>query len=251
MTRSLKGRVAVVTGAGSGIGRAIALRLAEDDAVIGVWDLNGEGAAETARQIVDAGGKAIAVTVDCSDAAAIKTAASETRAKLGGGIAILVNNAGIANFIPYMEIEEDQWDRMIRINLKGPHLCIREVIPDMLAAKWGRIINITSSSVQSGSFAQVHYVASKGGLVGITKALALEYAASGITVNMVPPGFIDTPMLRASPVDIEAFTATLPMKRVGKPEDIAAACAYLASEEASYITGQTISTNGGRYMGSH
>jgi 2-hydroxycyclohexanecarboxyl-CoA dehydrogenase len=124
-------------------------------------------------------------------------------------------------------------------------------MPDMLEAKWGRIINITSSSVQSGSFAQVPYVSSKGGLVGMTKSLALEFAASGVTVNMVPPGFIDTPMLRAAPIDVEAFTQTLPMKRMGQPEDIAAAVAYLASEEASYITGQTISTNGGRYMGSH
>lgn len=161
-----------------------------------------------------------------------------------------MNNAGIASFVPYMEISEELWDRTIRVNLKGPHLCTREVIPDMLAAQWGRIINITSSSVQSGSFAQAHYVASKGGLLGLTKALALEYAPTGITVNMVPPGFIDTPMLRSSPVDIEAFARTLPMKRVGRPEDIAAACAYLASEEASYVTGQTISTNGGRYMGS-
>jgi 2-hydroxycyclohexanecarboxyl-CoA dehydrogenase len=121
----------------------------------------------------------------------------------------------------------------------------------MLAAGWGRVINITSSSVQTGSVAQVHYVSSKGGLVGMTKALALEYAASGVTFNMIPPGVIDTPMLRAAPIDIEAYAKTLPMKRIGKPEDIAAAAAYLASEESSYITGQVISTNGGRYMGSH
>jgi len=250
MKRSLKGKTAVVTGAGSGIGRAIAIRLAEDEAAIAVWDLNGEGASETARLITEAGGKAIAITADCADAAAIEAAAARTRAELGP-ITILVNNAGVASFVPYREIPEDVWDRTIRINLKGPHLCIRAIIPDMLAAQWGRIINITSSSVQSGSVNQAHYVASKGGLMGLTKALALEFAPTGITVNMVPPGFIDTPMLRASPVDVEKFTATLPMRRIGKPEDIAAACAYLASEEASYVTGQTISTNGGRYMGSH
>jgi 2-hydroxycyclohexanecarboxyl-CoA dehydrogenase len=127
----------------------------------------------------------------------------------------------------------------------------KECLPDMLSAGWGRVINITSSSVQTGSPMQAHYVSSKGGLVGMTKALALEFAASGVTVNMVPPGFINTPMLRAAPIDAEAFAQSLPMKRMGQPEDIAAAIAYLASEEASYITGQTISTNGGRYMGSH
>lgn len=250
MTRSLNGKVAIVTGAGSGIGRAIAIRLAEDTAKIAIWDVNGEGAEETAKMIRDAGGEAIALKVDCSDKTAIQSAAKTVREKLGP-ILILVNNAGIAPFNPFMEIEDDLFDKTIAINLRGPYLMTKEVMPDMLAASWGRIINITSSSVQSGSFAQVHYVASKGGLLGMTKALALEFAATGVTVNMVPPGFIDTPMLRAAPIDAEAFAQTLPMKRIGQPEDIAAACAYLASEEASYITGQTISTNGGRYMGSH
>ena len=246
---SLKGKVAIVTGAGSGIGRAIAVRLARDEAAIAVLDLNGEGAAETAKLITEAGGKAMALVADCANEKAIKEAAAKIRAEWGP-ITILVNNAGIATFVPYMDITEEVWDRTIAINLKGPHLCCREVIPDMLAAGWGRIINITSSSTQSGSVAQAHYVSSKGGLLGLTKALALEYAPTGITVNMVPPGFIDTPMLRGAPIDAEAFAKTLPMKRIGQPEDIAAACAYLASEEANYMTGQTISTNGGRYMGS-
>lgn len=249
MKRSLAGKVAVVTGAGSGIGRAIALRLAEDEAAIGIWDINANGAADTAKMIEDTGGKVIAVTADCSERQAIADAAAQTRAAFGP-ITVLVNNAGIAPFCPYMDITDEQWDRIMRINLKGPHLCIREAMPDMLAAGWGRIINITSSSVQSGSFAQAHYVASKGGLLGLTKALALEFAATGITVNMVPPGFVDTPALRAAPIDVEAFATTLPMKRVGQPADIAAAVAFLASEEAGYMTGQTISTNGGRYMGS-
>jgi 2-hydroxycyclohexanecarboxyl-CoA dehydrogenase len=250
MTRSLNGKVAIVTGAGSGIGRAIALRLAEDTAKVAILDVNGDGAEETAKQIREAGGTALALTVDCSDKAAIKAAADRTRSELGP-IAILVNNAGIAPFTPFLETEDDLFDKTIRINLRGPWLMTKECLPDMLEAGWGRVINITSSSVQSGSFGQGHYVASKGGLMGLTKALALEYAPSGVTFNMIPPGFIDTPMLRGAPVDVEAFAATLPMKRVGKPEDIAAAAAYLASEEASYITGQTISTNGGRYMGSH
>lgn len=242
-------KTAVVTGAGSGIGRAIAKRLARDNMAIAIWDINIDGATETAKMITDAGGKAIAINADCADKAAIQAAAAQTRKELGP-ITVLVNNAGIAPFTPFMEIEDDLFDKVIRINLKGPYLVTKEIMPDMLAAKWGRIINITSSSVQSGSFGQGHYVSSKGGLLGMTKALALEFAATGITVNMVPPGFIDTPMLRAAPIDAEAFAQTLPMKRIGQPEDIAAACAYLASEEANYITGQTISTNGGRYMGS-
>lgn len=246
---SLKGRIAVVTGGGSGIGRAVAQRLARDEAAIAVWDLNSAGAAETARMIADAGGKAIALHVDAANATAIKGAANKTRAELGP-ITIIVNNAGITGNVPFLELPEDAWDRMMAVNLKGPYLCTKEVLPDMLAAGWGRIINITSSSIQTGAANMAHYVASKGGLMGLTKALAMEFAAKGITANMVPPGFIDTPMLRASPVNVDAYAATMPMKRPGKPEDIAAACAYLASEEAGYVTGQTISVNGGRYLGS-
>ncbi len=249
MWKSNKGKTAVVTGAGSGIGRAIAIRLAQDEAAIAVWDLNGDGAEETAKTIRDNGGKAIALTVDCSDKAAIQEAAAKTRAAFGP-ITILVNNAGIAPFVPYLEVTDELWERVLRINLTGPHLCTREIITDMLDAQWGRIINITSSSTQSGSTNHAHYVASKGGVLGFTKALASEFAAKGITANMVPPGFIDTPMLRASPIDVDAFAKTLPMKRAGQPEDIAAACAFLASEESSFVTGQTISVNGGRYMGS-
>ena len=246
---SLKGRTAVVTGGGSGIGRAVAQRLARDDAAIAIWDLNEQGAAETAALITAAGGTAVALRVDAADAAAIKGAADKTRAALGP-ITIIVNNAGITGNVPFLELAVDAWDRMIAVNLKGPYLCTREVLPDMLTAGWGRIINITSSSIQTGATNMSHYVASKGGLMGMTKALAMEFAAKNITVNMVPPGFIDTPMLRGAPVNVEAFAASMPMKRPGKPEDIAAACAYLASEEAGYVTGQTISVNGGRYLGS-
>lgn len=246
---SLKGKTAVVTGGGSGIGRAVAQRLARDDAAIAIWDLNSAGATETAKMITDAGGRAIALQVDAADATAIKAAADKTRAELGP-ITIIVNNAGITGFVPFLELPVETWDRMIAVNLKGPYLCCREVLPDMLNAAWGRIINITSSSIQTGATNMAHYVSSKGGLMGLTKALAMEFAAKGITVNMVPPGFIDTPMLRASPTNIEAYAAVMPLKRPGKPEDIAGACAYLASDEAGYVTGQTISVNGGRYLGS-
>jgi 2-hydroxycyclohexanecarboxyl-CoA dehydrogenase len=254
MSRSLKGKVAVVTGAGSGMGRAIAVRLAEDGAAVAIWDVNGEGAAETAKTIADAGGKSLAITADCSERAAIEKAAAETRSKLGA-IGILVNNAGIAPFTPFLEVDDELLDRVFRINLRGPYIVTREVIPDMIAAKWGRIINITSSSVQSGSPMQTHYTASKGGLLGFTKSLAMEFGKTGITVNMIPPGSIDTPMLRGAiimqePGRVEAYGAALPVGRIGQVADIAAAASYLASEEASYITGQTISVNGGRYMGS-
>jgi len=184
---------------------------------------------------------------DAADARQIEESVVRTRSELGPST-ILVNNAGITGFCGFRDIDEEAWDRMMRINLKGPFLCTQAVIGDMLAAGWGRIINISSSSAQTGAIAMAHYAASKGGVIGFTKALAMEYAARGITVNNIPPGFIDTPMLRSSPVDMEAAAAVAPMKRAGKPEDIAAACSYLASDVAGYVTGQTLSVNGGRYL---
>ncbi|MET0251085.1 MAG: SDR family NAD(P)-dependent oxidoreductase [Novosphingobium sp.] len=245
----LLGKVAVVTGAGSGMGRSIAQRFAREGAKVAIWDINGEGAAETARLITDTGEEALAIAADCADKAQIKAAADETRAKFGP-IGILVNNAGIAPFVKFAETDEDLFDKVIRINLKGPWLCLQEILPDMLAAEWGRVINITSSSTQGGTFKQSAYVASKGGLLGLTKGLALELGRKGITFNIVPPGSVDTPMLRASGIDVDAFGKTLPVGRLGTGEDIAAACSYLASPDGGYITGQTISVNGGRYMGS-
>ncbi|MFM5931799.1 MAG: SDR family NAD(P)-dependent oxidoreductase [Novosphingobium sp.] len=254
MTRSLNGKVAVITGAGSGMGRSMALRLAEDDAKIAIWDINGEGAEETARLVREAGGTAIAVQADCSDKAQIKAAADRTRAELGK-IAILINNAGIAPFNDFLEIDEELLTKVLKINLVGPFLVTQECVPDMIEAKWGRIVNITSSSVQSGSAWQTHYTSSKGGLLALTKCLAMALGEHGITANMIPPGSIDTPMLRGAaimqtPGAVEAYGAALPVKRIGTGEDIAAAAAFLVSEEAGYMTGQTISVNGGRYMGS-
>jgi 2-hydroxycyclohexanecarboxyl-CoA dehydrogenase len=246
---SLSGKVAVVTGGGSGMGRATAIRFAQDGAAVAIWDLNEAGAAETAKTIEQAGGRAIAIKANAADAAEIKRAADQTRKELGP-IQIILNNAGITGTQPFLDLDEATWDRMVEINLKGPFLCCQEVIPDMLTAGWGRIVNITSSSTQTGAPAMAHYVAAKGGLFGLTKALAVEYADKGITVNCVPPGFIDTPMLRSAPVDVDAFAQTIPLKRPGLPEEIAAACSYLASEGAAFVTGQTISVNGGRYMGS-
>lgn len=246
---SLVGKVAVVTGGGSGIGRACAVRLAQDGATVAVWDLNAEGAQGTVDIIEQNGGKGLAQVVDCAKTAPIRDAVDKVHADLGP-ITVLVNNAGMTGFDPFMTITEEHWDRMMAVNLKGPFLVTQAILPDMRAAKWGRIVNITSSSIQTGAPAMAHYVASKGGLMGFSKALAIELAEEGITVNMVPPGFIRTPMLEASPVDIDNYAMSMPMKRAGTPEEMAAAVSYLASEGAAYITGQTISVNGGRYMGS-
>lgn len=245
---SLQGKVAVVTGGARGIGRAISKRLAREGAAVAVWDLRAEGAQETVEEIREAGGQAIACVGDAANATEVARCAAESR-KAFGAVGILVNNAGIVGFDRFMSITEEMWDRMMTINMKGPFLCTREFVPDMLAASWGRIINISSSSAQTGASSMSHYVASKGGLIGLTKALAIEFAPTGITVNNVPPGFVDTPMLRESPVNMEAFAQTMPMKRPGCPEDIAAAVAYLASEDANYVTGQTLSVNGGRFLG--
>jgi 2-hydroxycyclohexanecarboxyl-CoA dehydrogenase len=241
----LEGKIAVVTGAGSGMGRAIAQRFAREGAQVAIWDINGEGADETARTITEAGNEAIAITADCSDKDQIKAAADQTRASFGP-ISILVNNAGIAPFVKFADTDEDMFDKVIRINLKGPWLCLQEILPDMLAAGWGRVINITSSSTQNGTFKQSAYVASKGGLLGLTKGLALELGKKGVTFNVVPPGSVDTPMLRSSGLDVEEYGKTLPVGRVGTGEDIAAACSYLASPDAGYTTGQKISIHGGR-----
>ncbi|MER2086667.1 SDR family NAD(P)-dependent oxidoreductase [Rhodococcus sp. (in: high G+C Gram-positive bacteria)] len=243
---SLNGKNAVVTGGGRGLGRAIATVLAAQGAAVAVWDLNKDGAEETVEAITAAGGRAIAVAGDAADAAAVAESAARTREELGA-ITVLVNNAGITNYVPFKDLSEETWDQMMRINLKGPFLVTREFVPDMLEAEWGRIVNISSSSAQTGAPALGHYAASKGGVIGLTKALAIEFAAKGITVNNVPPGFVDTPLLREG-FDLDKVAEKMPMKRPGKPEDIAYAVAYLVSEEAAYVTGQTLSVNGGRYL---
>jgi len=243
---AFEGKNAVVTGGGRGIGRAIATVLAAKGAAVAVWDLNAGGAEETAAAIRASGGKAIAVAGDAAEAGAVAAAAARTRAELGP-VTILVNNAGITGHAPITSLTEEAWDRIMRVNLKGPFLVTKELVPDMLAANWGRIINISSSSAQTGAPGMAHYASSKGGVIGFTKALAVELIGQGITVNNIPPGFVDTPLVREM-LDVESVAKSMPMKRAGTPDDIAYAVAYLASEEAGYVTGQTFSVNGGRYL---
>jgi 2-hydroxycyclohexanecarboxyl-CoA dehydrogenase len=246
---SLAGKVAIVTGAASGIGLATAQRLAKDGAAVAVWDINEPGAQAAAEGIVKSGAKAIACRVDVSSRAQIDAAVKRVHAELGK-VDILVNNAGVTDFTPFMEVTEELFDRVFNINTKGIFLCTQAVLPDMLERKWGRIINISSSSAQTGASRMTTYSASKGAVVVFTKSLAIELADKGITVNNVPPGFVDTPMLRASTGSIaggiEGQAERSPMKRAGRPEDIANAVAFFAAEESGYVTGHTLSVNGGR-----
>ena len=254
MTRSLDGKVAVVTGAGSGIGRGIALRLAEDKAAIAVWDLNPEGAAETVKQIEAAGGKALAITVDCSDKAAIKAAADETRAKFGA-ITILVNNAGIAPFTPFMDVPEEEFDKVIRINLKGPWLVTREIVPDMLAASWGRIINISGLAArQTGT---IPGSARNVAIASLTKNLAEELGPKGINVTVVHPGATrtertaETLARRAEADGVSEAEAEWRLYggsligRIVEAEEVAAVVAFLASPRSIAINGDAIAAGGG------
>jgi 2-hydroxycyclohexanecarboxyl-CoA dehydrogenase len=245
-------RVAVVTGAGSGLGRAIAHRLASDGLAVAVLDIDGEAAATVAGEITADGFEAVAYgDVDVSSRAQVDDAVARVRADMGPTL-VLVNNAGIAGFREFEKITDEKWDRIMQVNLNGPFYLCQAVLPDMLEAGWGRIVNISSSSAQGGQPYMVHYVTSKAGLIGMTKALALELGPRGITVNTIPPGFIDTPMLRGSEErgllggSVEENAAKTPVRRAGLPSDIAYATSFLVSEEASYVTGQVIGVNGGR-----
>jgi len=244
-------RVAVVTGGGSGIGLAIAERLAADGLAVAVLDLDSEAADTAAEEISAAGGTAIGVTADVTDRQALDAALTDVRERLGAPT-VLVNNAGLDGFTPFLKITPETWARLLEVNLTGTFNCCQLVVPDMIAAGWGRIVNISSSSAQGGQPLMTHYVASKAGVIGFTKALALELGPKGITVNTIPPGFIDTPMLRKSESrgllgdGVEHHASLTPVRRVGRPEDIAAACSFLVRDEADYVTGQVIGVNGGR-----
>ncbi len=244
-------RTAIVTGGGSGIGLAIAERLANDGKAVAIFDRDVAAATTAAAKIEVAGGTATGVEVDVTDRAQIDAGVATVRERLGRPT-ILVNSAGLDGFDPFLKITAEKWSRILAVNLTGTFDCCQAVVPDMIEEGWGRIVNISSSSAQGGQPLMTHYVASKAGVIGFTKALALELGPKGITVNTIPPGFIDTPMLRASESKgrlgqgVEHHASLTPVRRVGRPEDIAAACAFLVKEEASYITGQVIGVNGGR-----
>jgi 2-hydroxycyclohexanecarboxyl-CoA dehydrogenase len=244
-------RVAVVTGGGSGMGRAICHQLADAGRRVAVLDINCEAADEVAGAITSSGGTACAAVVDVSDRAAVETALGAVRSALGP-VEIMVTSAGIEGFTEFLDITAEAWDRMMAVNLTGTFHCLQAAVPDMIDAGWGRIVTISSSSAQSGTQRMSHYVASKGGVIAFTKALALDLAPKGITVNTIPPGVIDTPMMRrpidAGTMNVDAVIARAPLGRLGTPEDIAAACVFLCSEEAGYITGQQINVNGGWYV---
>jgi 2-hydroxycyclohexanecarboxyl-CoA dehydrogenase len=246
-------KVALVTGAAAGIGRAIALRLARDGIAIGVLDLSEADCTKVAQEIEAAGGKAIGLAGDIANRGSIEAAAAKLRTAFGP-VNILVNNAGITGFVPFLELTDAQWDRMLEVNLKGAFIVTQIILPDMIAQGWGRIVNISSSSAQSGAATMAHYSAAKGGIIALTKTLAQEFGAAGITANNIPPRFVmNTVMSEESFKHLgqatrDAWTQNGPIRRQGEPEDIAGACAWLVSDEAGYVTGQTIGVNGGRYI---
>jgi 2-hydroxycyclohexanecarboxyl-CoA dehydrogenase len=230
-------KTAVVTGGGSGIGRAVANRLRADGYHVATIDLNPSD-------------DEFAQTADVTDRPQVEAALSAIRAQLGP-VTVLVNAAGLDGFKRFIDLSFDEWQKVVDVNLNGVFHCTQAVLPDMVDAGWGRIVNISSSSTHSGTANMSHYVAAKSAVNGLTKSLALEYGPAGITVNAVPPGFIDTPMLRNAEArgrlgNVQATIDATPVRRMGKPEDIAAACAFLISEEAGYITGQILGVNGGR-----
>ena len=247
----MSARTAIVTGGASGIGEGIARRLAADGALVAIFDLNGDAAKSAAEAVEQAGGTAIGVPVDVTDRAAIEAGVAEVRTRLGRPT-ILVNNAGLTVENRFLESTAEAWNRMLAINLTGTYDCCQVVLPDMVAEGWGRIVNISSSSVFAPAPGLAGYVAAKAGVVGLTKVLALEFSPHGITVNTVPPGFIDTPMMRGTVdrgfVDLDLQISRTPVGRIGRPDDVAAACAFLVSEEAGYITGQSLGVNGGRTL---
>jgi 2-hydroxycyclohexanecarboxyl-CoA dehydrogenase len=248
----MKTKTALVTGAAAGIGRACSLRLAREGIAVGVLDLNLEGCEAVVAEIKAAGGKALALQASIADRKQVTAAVDKLRKEFGP-VTIVINNAGIANFIPFEELVEDDWRKMMEINVIGTFIVTQVVLPDMKAAHWGRVVNISSSSAQSGSIEQVHYSASKGAVVSMTRSLAQALGPMGITVNNIPPGSVMNTIMSEANRDRfqfppEQLAKTLPVRRLGVPDDIASACAWLISEDSGYVTGQTIGVNGGRVV---
>ena len=246
---SLAGRVALVTGASQGIGRACAIRLASEGAAVAVAARNQEKLDELVSEIKASGGKAEAFPLDVSDEEQIKGTFKAVLGQLGK-IDILVNNAGITRDQLVMRMKRGDWDMVLNTNLTSAYCCIQQVIGSMLKQRWGRIINVSSIFGQMGQAGQANYAASKAGLIGLTMAIAREVASRSITCNAVAPGFIETAMTSGLADDVKQTGLKLiPLGRIGTPEDVANAVAFLASDEASYITGHVLNVNGGMLMG--
>jgi 3-oxoacyl-[acyl-carrier protein] reductase len=246
---TLSGRVALVTGASQGIGRACALRLAKSGAAVAAAARNREKLDEVVSEITAAGGKAAAFALDVADEEQIKAVFKALIAQFGK-IDILVNNAGITRDQLVMRMKRADWDAVIQTNLTSAYLCTQQVTSSMLKQRWGRIINIASVFGQMGQAGQANYAASKAGLIGLTMAIARELASRSITCNAVAPGFIDTAMTEGLSGEFkESALKMIPLGRTGTPEEVAHAAAFLASEEAGYITGHVLNVNGGLLMG--
>ena len=245
---SLKDKVALVTGASQGIGRDTAAALSEAGAKVAVAARNEEKLAALVNEITAAGGTALAVKMDVADAEQVKAGFKQVLEKFSR-LDILVNNAAITRDGLALRMKQEDWDAVIRTNLTGAHLCIQQAMHTMMRARAGRIINISSVVAQSGNAGQANYVAAKAGLIGLTKAIAIEIASRNITVNAVAPGFIETPMTDVLSVEVkENLKTRIPLGRMGSPRDVAAAIVFLASDEAGYITGHVLDVNGGMYL---
>ena len=246
---SLKDKVALVTGASQGIGRDTALALSEAGAKVAVAARNEEKLAALVNEIVGLeGGQALAVKMDVADAEQVKAGFKQVLEKFGR-LDILVNNAAITRDGLAVRMKQDDWEAVIRTNLTGAHLCIQQALGTMMRARAGRIINIASVVAQMGNAGQANYVAAKAGLIGLTKAIAMEIASRNITVNAVAPGFIKTPMTDVLPDKVkEELNTRIPLGRMGTARDVAAAIVFLASDEAGYITGHVLDVNGGMYL---
>jgi len=246
---SLKDRVALVTGASQGIGRATALALAQAGARVVVAARNIEKLAGVAREIEAAGGEALAIAMDVADVEQVKAGFRQSMLRFSK-LDILVNNAAITRDGLAVRMKPDDWDAVLRTNLTGAHLCAQQAMSHMMRARYGRIINVTSVVAETGNAGQVNYVAAKAGLIGMTRALALEIASRNITVNAVAPGFVVSPMTDPLPQTVkDALRARVPLGRMGCDAEVAAAIVFLASEEAAYITGVVLDVNGGLRMG--
>jgi len=241
-------KVALVTGAAAGIGAACSLRLAKEGVAVGVLDLDEGRCAGTIAAIEADGGKAVALGADVSDRSQVKAAVAKLRDTFGP-VTIVVNNAGVTDFTPFEDVTEDLFNFVYKVNVLGPIIVTQETLADMKAAQWGRVVNISSSSAQTGSRKMAVYSSSKGAVISLTRTLAQELGPDGITVNTIPPGSISGTIMadaNISAASAERLAATLPVRRVGVPEDIANACAFLCSEASGYVTGQIIGVNGGR-----